>query len=109
MSGLQSLLSPSKAFLGVEEFSLLTGLSKETVRRYLKKNRLPFVQPAGKRGRILIPVTALNFLESGYPTPDGSPATDHVTQATNSTDRDNLSRERLPGPMPRWARGSGLS
>jgi len=109
MSGLQPTQPPSKAFLDVEEFSLLTGLSEQTVRRYLKSNRLPFVQPAGPRGRILIPVTALLSRESGHPTPDGMLPIDHPAPETQSTNPDNFSRERLPGPRPRWARGPGHS
>jgi excisionase family DNA binding protein len=109
MSGLQLSQSPSKAFLGVEEFAQATGLSEQTVRRYLKKNRLPFVQPAGKRGRILIPFTALKFLESGPSSPEPTPAIDRAAPETKSTNPDGFSRERLPGPKPRWARGPGRS
>jgi len=106
VSGLQSKQSPGKAFLAVDEFSMATGLSESTVRRYIKKDRLPFTQPGGPRGRILIPAEALT--SHGPPKkPDDStrrPAADGLPSETKSPN--NISRERLPGPKPRWARGS---
>ena len=41
------------------EFSQQSGLSIASVRRYLRDGKLPFAQPGGPRGRILMPADAL--------------------------------------------------
>ena len=50
----QTEAAQSRHYLSPHEFSGLSGLSLATVRRYLKRGRLPYRQPAGRRGRILI-------------------------------------------------------
>ncbi len=46
-------------FVSPKEFSELSGLSMATIHRYIKNGKLPSRQPAGPRGRILIPAEAL--------------------------------------------------
>ncbi len=84
---------------------MATGLSESTVRRYIKKNRLPFAQPGGPRSRILIPADALTSHEAPKKPDDGTrgPAADGFPPETK-TPTNNISRERLPGPKPRGAR-----
>src|SRR5690348_3372943 len=48
-----------KRFLSPKEFSELSGLSLATIHRYIKNGKLPYRQPAGPRGRILIPAEVL--------------------------------------------------
>jgi excisionase family DNA binding protein len=45
----------SADYLSPEQFALATGLSLSTVHRYLKAGRLAFLQPGGRRHRVLIP------------------------------------------------------
>src|SRR4051794_22015598 len=49
----------SPKHLSPQEFSEQSGLSIASVRRYLRDGKLPFAQPGGPRGRILIPPDAL--------------------------------------------------
>jgi excisionase family DNA binding protein len=106
MSGLQLSQPSSKSFLSIEEVWQVTGLSVSTVRRYVKNKRLPFAQPGGPRSRILIPISALSCLESVHETSDGTRPTDDPGPEAQAPNHEDLSRERLPGPKPQWARGS---
>jgi hypothetical protein len=51
-------------FLSPLEFSLHSGLSIPTVRRYVKSGKLPAHQPNGRGSRILIPTNALEILRN---------------------------------------------
>jgi excisionase family DNA binding protein len=79
----------SRDFLSPLEFVISSGLSISTVRRLLKAGRLPFIQPAGRRSRILIPRDALTQTRASPPV------------ATPAGDRTPI-RQGLPGPAPRW-------
>ena len=71
--------------LDVKTFCDRTGFSASTVRRLIRRGRLPVYQPGGRRCRVLIPAGAL----------DGAlecPA-------------EEKPRERIPGPRPKWLRG----
>jgi hypothetical protein len=46
-------------FIAPADFAQRTGLSLATVGRYIKSGRIPSLQPAGFRGRRLVPVSAL--------------------------------------------------
>lgn len=84
----------SKQFLSPHEYGRLAGLSIATVRRYLKGGRLPFAQPGGPRGRILIPLAAVTLTVS-----DPAPSALRGGRAESSTQT-----VPLPGPTPRWLR-----
>jgi hypothetical protein len=64
-------------FLSPQEFSQLSGLSLATVHRYLKNGKLLYRQPAGRRGRVLIPSNALATLActTSQPMPADAAAT----------------------------------
>jgi hypothetical protein len=91
----------SRQYLSPREFSKVSGLSLATVRRYLKGGKLPYLQPGGRRGRILIPVDILTAIPPS------------VSDAIHISDPGSLSlipgemesgAARLPGPQPRWTR-----
>lgn len=44
----------SVKLLRVKEFAQLYGVSESTVREWIKKGKVQFEQPAGKRGRIFL-------------------------------------------------------
>src|ERR1700685_1039156 len=97
-----------KLFFDVQEFSDVTGLSVATVRRYVQRGRLPSAQPGGRRGRILIPISAVALLERNAEPTAAATRLDAAADGEPSN-ADDPSPERLPGPEPRWARGRGRS
>ena len=63
--------------ISIDEFSRQSGLAAITIRRYLRSGHLPYVQPGGRKHRILIPVTALERVKtpvSANPPPGALPA-----------------------------------
>jgi hypothetical protein len=90
-------------YLSPLEFSELSGLSIATVRRYVDSGKLPSWQPAGFRGRVLIPSDALapsaasSELES---LPDPPSAT--------RVGRPSDVPSRTSGPVAAWRRGRSL-
>jgi hypothetical protein len=97
---------PQHRYLTLLEFSALTGLSPATVRRYLKSGKLRYLQPAGPRGRILIPADTLeSTMATGHGTPlDGTPA--ETMSAPAKSQRQEPSA-KLSGPRPSWTRRLG--
>jgi hypothetical protein len=88
-----------RRFVSPLEFSQLSGLSLATVHRYLKKGKLPSVQPSGRRGRILIPADALE--RCGNTTLEAA----HPEQTTLPTAKPGAAPSPRPsGPRPRWTR-----
>ena len=85
-----------RLFLSPSEFSRRSGLSLATVHRYLKRGLLPCWQPAGKRGRILIPISALESILGVSSTGNANGTTPGPTPESPSS--------TLSGPRPRWAR-----
>jgi hypothetical protein len=83
-------------FLSPREFSWGSGLSLATIHRYLKRGLLPSRQPAGKRGRILIPISALESIP-------GLSATGNFNGSTPVPSPESPS-STLSGRRPRWAR-----
>src|SRR5262245_17119909 len=55
-----------------KQYAELTGFSLATVRRYLRANKLPRLQPGGPRGRIAIPLSALGPSEHNSSVPCGT-------------------------------------
>lgn len=76
--------------LSIEEFSQQSGLAAVTIRRYLRKGKIPFVQPGGRKHRILIPVQALQNLQNPIPLKLPEPARQPTAQPV------------LSGRKPRW-------
>ncbi len=84
-------------FYSPRQFAAFSGLALATIRRYLAEGRLPFVQPAGPRGRVLIPRDAL-----GTVAPQAvAPVASHAPQ---SALRPSRAASRPAGPLPRWLR-----
>jgi hypothetical protein len=92
---------PSPKNLSPQEFSEQSGLSIASVRRYLRDGKLPFAQPGGPRGRILIPPDALARLavqQMDYPSTPSLAANPSIEgQAERPLQRS--------GPVPAWRRG----
>jgi len=83
-------------FFAPVEFAAECGLSIATVRRLLKKGRLPMAQPGGRHCRILIPAGAINSLCTTETTNNPSP------NSQSSPDLTNSNSNQIPGPKPRW-------
>jgi hypothetical protein len=96
----QSACQPRR-YLSPQEFGRLSGLSLATVRRYLRLGCLPYRQPAGPRGRILIPDDALEAI-AGVPTDRATTAA--ASPAACLGEPSSSTATRLPGPRPRWIR-----
>ena len=79
--------------LSIEEFSQQSGLAVVTIRRYVQKGRIPFVQPGGRKHRILIPIDALHDLQNPVPTQPAEPTPQPAAHPVRS------------GPKPRWFKG----
>jgi excisionase family DNA binding protein len=92
---------PSPEYLSPEQFSERTGLSIATVRRYLRAGKLTHVQPAGFRGRVLIPVDALTHLTVQPGAEPSSPA----TAPSGGGRQADAPPSQRPGPIPAWRRG----
>jgi hypothetical protein len=89
-----------RQYLSPREFSLQSGLSLATVHRYLKKHKLPFRQPGGPRGRILIPDDALKAVTNLGPLPVGEIPDAAVVALSDQASV--LEPVPLPGPRPGW-------
>ncbi len=90
-----------KRFLSPKEFSQFSGLSLATIHRYLKMGKLPYRQPAGPRGRILIPAEALAIASvTGPPAPQEQATYPAFLPHPQTT----APLPPLSGPRPRWTR-----
>jgi hypothetical protein len=98
---------PEQRYLSPQEFSALSGLSLATVHRYLRNGRLPYRQPAGHRGRILIPADALELVIAA--TPPDEPPQAPAAPSTSAMTRPPVTPARPPGPRPKWTRLAGPS
>jgi hypothetical protein len=87
----------SRRYLSPQEFSHLSGLSLATVHRYLRSGKLPYRQPGGRRGRILILADALEAAPGADVGPDATTAVTVEPQSPAPV-------ARLSGPHPRWVR-----
>jgi hypothetical protein len=92
-------------YLSPQEFGLLSGLSLATVHRYLRDGRLPYCQPGGRRGRILIPLEALEMASGAAPGMAFDTSVSASIPVANTQQPETAAR--LPGPRPRWSRQAG--
>ena len=90
--------------LSPQEFSQQSGLSIASVRRYLRDGKLPFAQPGGPRGRILIPADALARIATHRM--DRLSAPPHASAPAVEGRAEGPSPR--PGPVPAWRRGREL-
>jgi len=74
-------------YLSLEQLSKRTGLSKSTLTRLFKQNKLPGYQPGGPRTRIVFPHNAIELAMSG----------EAITQTKQPA--------QLSGPAPLWKKG----
>ena len=93
----QDSATESTEYVSPQEFARLSGLSLATIHRYLKRGKLQFRQPGGKRARLLIPRTALEHFEHSFPV---KPAAEQSPAPTPDAETSS----RLPGPRPKWSR-----
>jgi excisionase family DNA binding protein len=93
-------MGKDRRYLSPEEFGDRSGLSLATVHRYLKKGKLPFHQPGGRRTRILIPIDALESVSRSASQADRTTAPAAAQEASPAAERP----VPLPGPRPRWTR-----
>ena len=96
----RSLAVESPQFLSPQEFVAFSGLSIATVRRYLDAGILPKVQPSGKRGRVLIPTSALTAFTNTARM--AVPAAETAATPHPATDDETPAAPRRYGPQPRW-------
>lgn len=82
---------PNRRYLSIEELSAQSGLSPATLHRLKRQGKIPFYQPAGKRGRVLFP-------------PDAIEQADQATSssATKDSPGDAGNPSHLSGPRPAW-------
>ena len=92
----------ARRYLSPQEFSGLSGLSLATVRRYLRNGKLPYRQPAGHRGRILIPADALDLLLAA--TSPEEPSQAPQVPPTTPRPQPPVTPTRPSGPRPKWTR-----
>jgi len=93
----------SPQFHSPEQFSAASGLSIATIRRYLRDRKLPFVQPGGPRGRILIPADALARLAMPQLVRPAEPV-----GTETPAEKPPVAPVPRPGPVPAWRRGRTL-
>lgn len=86
----------SREYLSPHQFAALTGLSIATVRRYVAGGVIQSIQPAGKRGRVLIPRSQLQVGPAAHAAAQLPPG--------ESTVPPQSPRQRPSGPPPRWTR-----
>jgi hypothetical protein len=79
----RSVRTPDKTLVTIAELSATSSLSVSTIRRLVFDNRIPFLQPSGKGGKLLFPPDAIE---------SASPA------ARNGSD----ASAQLAGRRPSW-------
>lgn len=90
----------TQSFYSPQEFATLTGLSIATVHRYRKAGKLPFLQPGGPGGRILIPANALDQFIHAVKVEASPGASTEPAPNTGSVSK----VAPRSGPTPRWLR-----
>lgn len=83
-------MAENKKLLGIKELSQKIGLSVSTIHRLKNAGKIPFFQPAGKRGRLLFPADAIEQAAASLP-----PLEEGQAPAADSS-------KRLSGRMPNW-------
>lgn len=82
---------PEQQLLTFSEFSAHARLSPATIHRLKDAGKIPFVQPAGKGGKLLFPVNAIELMATRTPDRPSAPA---VAGGDDGV--------RLSGPRPKW-------
>ncbi|QDU26645.1 Helix-turn-helix domain protein [Anatilimnocola aggregata] len=77
--------------LTLQEFSAISRLSPSTIHRLIKAGKIPFVQPAGKGGKLLFPLNAIELMATRTLDRPSAPA---VASGDDCV--------RLSGPRPKW-------
>lgn len=77
-----------KELMDIKELADRTGLSVSTLRRFVRQRQIPFLQPAGKGGKILFPFDVVSSLQTNVPAQQSAP-----TQ-----------RSPLAGRRPNWTK-----
>jgi hypothetical protein len=83
--------SSDTRYFDIKQFSTTSGLSVATIRRLARDGRIPYLQPAGKGGKLLFPPDALELADQG--------ATHASAQPRPTTSRQS---SHLRGPVPSW-------
>jgi excisionase family DNA binding protein len=55
----REVVMPDKSFVTLAELSQASGLSASTIRRLVRDERIPHLQPSGKGGKLLFPRDAI--------------------------------------------------
>jgi excisionase family DNA binding protein len=98
-------IQPSHACLTYDDLSTLTGLSLSTLRRRVKEGKLPFIQPGGRRTRIVFPRDVMEqLLQPVKPVccPSGATNRGPVSPDGVSARREPTPSPPTHGPLPRW-------
>jgi len=94
-----------KPFLTKLELSERTGLSPSTIQRLKAAGKIPFFQPAGKRGAIRFPRGAIESALKGHSavlTNDAPIVGGNIAGAATAFPHTKAPVRCLPGPQPRW-------
>jgi excisionase family DNA binding protein len=79
-------------YLNVDQFAEIAGVSVKTVWRWIAADRLKYVQPGGKRTRVLIHRNALEIMSKAVESHPSSGVNNETIQPI----------ERLAGRPPQW-------
>lgn len=77
--------------LTLQEFSATSRLSPSTIHRLKDAGKIPFIQPAGKGGKLLFPINAIELM--------ATPQLDRPSAPAAASGGDG---GRLSGPRPKW-------
>ncbi|QDU61706.1 Helix-turn-helix domain protein [Planctomycetes bacterium Pan216] len=81
------------SYLTAKELARLSGFSVATIWRLKRDEKIPFVQPGGKHGKVVFPEDALER---------ANPSTNPIAPVLN-----DKSDEPLPGRRPDWMSSDG--
>jgi excisionase family DNA binding protein len=87
----------ARACLSYEEVSAQTGLSLSTLRRRVQEGKLPFIQPGGRRTRVVFPADVVERLLQH---PTDSPEIEPVLPSPEPAR--STARPVPHGPKPKW-------
>ena len=82
---------PEPQLLTLSEFSAHSRLSPATIHRLKDAGKIPFIQPAGKGGKLLFPINAIELM--------ATPQLDRPSVPAAASGGDGV---RLSGPRPKW-------
>lgn len=93
------MLSSQDDYLNLAEVSARIKLSESTIRRYVRKGRIPYLQPGGEGGRLRFPPDCLERLNDL--------TNNEATTALGSSPKLKNKRKRpLSGRRPKWQTAS---